>query len=76
MNDVFVLVAKERTFDAVPVILTAVDSTDLTPMYDLAKAYSNEDNIDIMCRTYFNGDLMEISVYNKHTGDFEKMVEF
>lgn len=74
-NYVFVLVAKERVVDANQYVLTAVDSNDLSPMYELAEMYSTE-NTDLLCRTYHNGELIEISIYNKNLEDFEKIVEF
>ena len=39
MNYVFVLVLKEKVIDAEQIILTAVDSSDLLPMYEYAELY-------------------------------------
>lgn len=75
MSYVFVLVAKEKTFDAQQVVLTAVTEEDLSPMYELAETYSS-DSVDLMCRTYQDGEIVEISVYRKELEDFEKIVDF
>lgn len=75
MSYVFVLVAKERTFDAQQVVLTAVTEEDLTPMYSLAETYAS-DTVDLMCRTYQDGEIVEISLYKKDLADFEKIVDF
>ena len=75
MNYVFVLVLKEKVLDAQQIILTAVDSSDLSPMYEYAETYAS-DNVDLLCKTYHNGELMEISIYDKDIEDFEKIVEF
>lgn len=75
MSYVFVLVAKERTFDAQQVVLTAVTEEDLSPMYELAETYASDDT-DLMCRTYQNGEIIEISIYKKELEDFVKIVDF
>ena len=44
-------------------------------MYEYAETYAS-DNVDLLCKTYHNGELMEISIYDKDIADFEKIVEF
>ena len=75
MNYVFVLVAKEREIDAPQIILTAVDSSDLRPMYELCETYASTD-LDLLCKTFHNGELIEISIWDESIEDFSKLVEF
>lgn len=77
MNNVFVLIGKERYMDAIPHVLTAVTPDSIDRLYELsAKMVSQYDNLDILLHTYTDGQLTEISIYDEYEDEFSLVSRF
>lgn len=77
MNNVFVLIGKERYMDAIPHVLTAVTPDGVDRLYELsAKMVSQYDNLDILLHTYTDGQLTEISIYDEYEDEFSLVSRF
>lgn len=79
MNEVFVLVAKEKyCVDGESRILTAVQPQDIETVYTLVNEYAHDDtpeDYDYMLYYYCNGEVKSIEKYDINEQDFVRWLD-
>lgn len=77
MNEVFVLVAKEKyKMDGETVVLTAVTPDNIDFAYKIVEQKSFlEDDYDVMSQYYIGGELKAIEKYNFEEGEFVRWID-
>lgn len=74
-NLVFVLVQKEKQFDAHMIMLTAVSGDEVEVIYDVAKRNADKE-YDIICYVYDHGVPVEVSIYEPKEEDFKVVLRY
>lgn len=75
----FVLMMKKRDFDSELQLVTAVTEDEVDIMYETLEDTVNEEfasDYDFICYTFTEGQLVEVSLYDKLQEDFDVLMKY